>query len=581
MSKVRSLVFLVLMTIACLSACERSPQPASSDVPTGDADAWPELRQQLVEAYLEAHPMFAVYAGRHDYDGLLPDWSAEGIASEIRRLHEFRDKALAVSDAALDADTRFERDNFVARIDRDLFWIETAEAPFTNPAFYLDVMLDDLDPSPYLTRDYAPLPTRMRAYTKYARALPQAMAQVRANLRTPLALPLLEFGVSSFAGFAVFFEKDAAATFASVTDPVLQSELAEANRGAAAAMLELASWLESQRASATGDFALGADRFAKMLYATERVTTSLADLEAAGRADLERNHAALEEACAQYAPGASIPDCIARARANKPEGGSVAGARAQLAELKAFVQRAGIATIPGTEEALVAEAPPYNRVNYAYIDIPGPYENGLPSTYNISPPDPSWTAQEQNDYLPGKAALLFTSAHEVWPGHFLQFLHANRNPSIVNRLFIGYAYAEGWAHYAEEMMWEIGLVEGDPEMHIGQLTEALLRDVRVLSAIGLHTKGMTVAESEAMFVELAFADLGTARQQSKRAAWDPAFLNYTMGKLMIRKLRDDWTATRGGRAAWREFHDRFLSYGGPPIPMVRRQMLGTDNGRLF
>jgi Bacterial protein of unknown function (DUF885) len=583
MTKARRLLFL-FVTFGCLGACERSPEVTSSDAPdtpSTDFEVWPELRQPLVEAYLKAHPMFAVFAGRHEYDGQLPDWSAEGIASEIRRLHAFRDRALAVPDASLGEDARFERDNFVARVDRDLFWLETAEAPFTNPAFYLDWMLDNLDPSPYLTRDYAPLPTRMRAYTKYAKAIPTAVGQIRANLRAPLALPLLERGVSAFAGFADFFEKDVAATFASVTDPALQSELADANRSAAAAMRELASWLESQRASATGDFALGADRFAKMLLATERVTTSLADLEAAGRADLERNQTALKEACAQYVPGASIPDCIAGAQANKPEGGAVAGARAQLAELKAFVQHAGVATIPGIEEALVAESPPYNRANFAYIDIPGPYEKGLPSTYYISPPDPSWTAQEQSDYLPGKADLLFISVHEVWPGHFLQYLHANRNPSIVNRLFVGYAYAEGWGHYAEEMMWEMGLGEADPETHIGQLTNALLRDVRFLSAIGLHTQGMTVAESERMFVEQAFTDIGTARQQSARGTYDPAYLNYTMGKLMIRKLRDDWTATRGGRAAWREFHDRFLSYGGPPIPMVRRQMLGADEGELF
>ena len=130
-------------------------------------------------------------------------------------------------------------------------------------------------------------------------------------------------------------------------------------------------------------------------------------------------------------------------------------------------------------------------------------------------------------------------------------------------------------------MWEMGLGEGDAETHIGQLTNALLRNVRFLSAIGLHTEGMTVAESEKMFVEQAFTDIGTARQQSSRGTYDPAYLNYTMGKLMIRKLRDDWTATRGGQAAWREFHDRFLSYGGPPIPMVRRQMLGAEEGTLF
>ena len=365
-----------------------------------------------------------------------------------------------------------------------------------------------------------------------------------------------------------------------MTDATKQKELRDANGAAVAAMRDLASWLESQRASATGSYALGAERFARMLRMTEGVTTPLAELEAAGRADLARNQQALREACARYAPGATIPACIARMNANKPQGGAVGGAQAQLGVLKTFVQDAGVATIPGTEEALVAEAPPYNRANFAYIDIPGPYEKGLPATYYIAPPDPSWTASEQRDYLPGQADLLFTSVHEVWPGHFLQFLHSNRNPSIVGRLFVGYAFSEGWAHYAEEMMWDMGLGDGSPETHIGQLTNALLRNARFLSAIGLHTKGMTVEESERLFREEAFTDVGTARQQAARGTYDPAYLNYTMGKLMIRKLRDDWSATRGGRQAWRQFHDQFLTYGGPPIPLVRRQMLG-DGGTLF
>jgi uncharacterized protein (DUF885 family) len=117
-------------------------------------------------------------------------------------------------------------------------------------------------------------------------------------------------------------------------------------------------------------------------------------------------------------------------------------------------------------------------------------------------------------------------------------------------------------------------------MHIGQVYNALYRNVRLVSAIGLHTQGMTVAESERLFREQAFTSAGEARQQAARGTYDPGYLNYTMGKLMIRKLRDDWSASRGGRKAWREFHDAFLKYGGPPIPMVRQQMMGSG-GSLF
>ena len=187
----------------------------------------------------------------------------------------------------------------------------------------------------------------------------------------------------------------------------------------------------------------------------------------------------------------------------------------------------------------------------------------------------------QRAYVPGESDLLFTSVHEVWPGHFLNFLHANRSDWIFGRTFVGYAFAEGWAHYTEEMMVEAGLRAASPETRIGQLSNALLRNARFLSSIGLHTQGMTVAESKQLFMDEAYQDEGTARQQAARGTYDPGYLNYTMGKLMIRKLRDDWSASRGGRAAWREFHNTFLSYGGPPIPLVRGQMMGSEPAAVF
>lgn len=563
-----------------LSGCSKKEEAPAADTGAQGQQEWAKFRDGFIEDYLKAHPAFAINAGRHEFDGQLPQWSAAGIAAEIKRQHEAREGALAF-DAGLTEEQRFERDYLVARIDRDLFWLETAAAPFTNPTFYLDWMLDGLDPSAYLTREYAPLDRRMRSYLGYARSIPRVAQEIRANLRTPLPKTYVERGIAAFAGFADFYEKDLPQAFAAVKDEALHKEFAEANEAAIAAMRELARSLEGERKNATEGYALGAEKFAQMLKATEGVTTPIAELEAGGRADLKRNQEALKEACAQFAPGAKIAACIAKARANKPEGGPVQGAREQLAGLKQFLIDKQVVTIPSTEEALVNEAPPYNRANFAYIDIPGPYEKGIASTYYISPPDPSWTKEVQRDYLPGRTDLLFTSVHEVWPGHFLQFLHSNRSGSIVGRLFVGYAFAEGWAHYSEEMMWEMGVGDGDPETHIGQLSNALLRNARFLSAIGLHTGGMSVAESERLFREEAYQDVGSARQQAARGTYDPAYLNYTMGKLMIRKLRDEWTASRGGRAAWREFHDQFLGYGGPPIPMVRAAMLGKSEGPLF
>ena len=573
----RALALLAAALLLVVAGCQQATRPAWLPSTPSRAAAWDDYVTALLESEFNADPPTAVWTGRHEFDGRLPDWSRTGIDSEIRRIHAQRERALQFADAALDEGRRFERDYVAARLDADLFWLESAQSPFTDPSYYSG----GLDPNVYVAREYAPLADRLRAYIKYAEAIPAAAAQIRQNLRTPMPRSYVQIGRITYGGLATFFEEDVPAIFSAVTDAKLQADLRRANAGAIAAMRGLDGWLATLEATAGDRFALGPERFGEMLRRTELVDVPLPRLKEAAERDLARNLAALRAACATYAPGQSDQSCIDKMQSDKPRDAAVAGAQAQLAGLRAFVADHHLVTIPSDDQARVAEAPAYERYNLAYVRIPGPYEKNLPATFYIAPPDPSWTQAEQDAYVPGKAALLFISVHEVWPGHFLQFLHSNRSKTPVGQIFISYAFSEGWAHYVEEMMWEAGLGAGDAEMHIGQLHLALLRNVRLLSAIGLHTGGMTVAESEAMFRDKAFMDPGNARQQAARGTFDPAYGNYTLGKLMIAKLRNDWTATRGGRSAWKDFHDQFLSYGAPPVPLVRRAMLGEDAGPLF
>ena len=543
------------------------------------AGGWDHGVRSFLDGYFELHPTFASGAGRHEYDGRLPDWSPEGFEREIAWLRAERARAAEFDPATLDERRAFERELLSVIVDSDLFWLEDAEWHRRNPLFYAGA----IDPNLYLARDYAPLARRMRAFVDYARAVPRAAGQMRAQLLTPMPRTHAELGEMTFAGLAGYLESDVPAVFATVADPDLQAEFQEANAAAARALRELGAWFHEQippPGTDAGEFRLGAERFARMLRETERVDMPLAELEAAGRRELERNLAALREALAAYAPGLPVADGLARMHARKPAEGPVEAARRQLAGLRRFVEERGLVSIPGEEEARIAEAPPYQRWNSAYIDIPGPYDRHLPSVYYIAPPDPSWSPAEQEQYIPNEADLLFVTIHEVWPGHFLQFLHSNRAESELGRLFVTYGFAEGWAHYSEEMMWEAGFGGGDPFLRLGQLQNALLRNVRYLVALGLHAGTMTLEEAERMFREQGLQDPASARQQAARGAFDPGYLNYTLGKLLVRKLRDDWTAPRGGREAWREFHDRFLSYGGPPVPLVRKAMLG-EMGKLL
>jgi len=565
-----ALVLPVLLIAACAREPEKPPAVPPAPAPVA-APAWPDFAAAFIESRFEADPAFAVQSGRHEFDGRMPDWSRASIEADVAELRGQRTELQKFAAAAMTPAQRFEARYLEWIIDREIFWLASAEEPFRNPAWYID----RLDPSMYLTRDYAPLPKRLEGFLGYLRAVPTLTSEIRANLRTPLPRAFIERGTAAFSGYATFYRTEMPGIFAQLTDDRLKQELNAANAAAAQAMDGLSTWLQSQRTTANDAFALGAAKFSEMLRATERVDLSLEELELVGRKDLERNLAALTEACAAFAPKATLAACVDRMRADKPSGGSVDGARAQLADLRQFVADRKIVSIPRQEQALVAEAPPYNRGNFAYISIPGPYENpDVKATYYVAPPNPKWSAAERRAYLPGRAYLLFVSAHEVWPGHYLQSQFSNANPSRVAALWWDYAFAEGWAHYAEEMMYDAGLGGGDPEMRIGMLANALLRDVRFISAICLHAGCMSLDESEKMFREKAFADAGNARQQALRGTYDPGYLAYTLGKLMIRRLRDDWLAANPA-ASPQQFHDRLLSLGSPPVPMARQEMLGA------
>jgi hypothetical protein len=584
MKQINFYIFILSLT-AFFAGCQPQTAPQSNQTANTNGNIttanvqWGKYVEGFLNEYFVANPQVAVYSGKHEFDGKLPDWSEDGLKKEIARLKAERDKAAAFKDDQLDEQQRFERDYLIAQIDKDLFWRETADQPHANPYFYSD----SLDPDVYVSREYAPLDTRIKSYTAYAKNVPNALAQIKTNLKLPLPKTLVKIGRTTIGGLADFYSKDVPTVFASVKDEQSQKDFKEANDGAIKAVKEFDSWLGEQEKSATDNFALGADKFKQMLKQTEGVDIDLVKLEEIAKQDLQKNLDAFKQECEKFAPGKTLPECNAQVSASKAEGKDVVeAATKQLADLRKFIQEKDVVSIPGTEECKVAQAPPYKAWNFAYINIPGPYETNLPSVYYVSPPDPSWSKEKQDAYIPGKGSLLFTSVHEGYPGHFLQFLHANRSKSKFGQVFVGYAFAEGWAHYTEEMMYDAGLGAGDPELHLGQLQEALLRNVRFLSTIGMHTKGVTVEESKKMFVEQGLQDEGNAEQQANRGTFDPAYLNYTMGKLMIRKLREDWTASRGGRSGWKQFHDQFLTYGGPTIPLVRRAMMGSsDNGSLF
>ena len=561
-----------LVAASVLVGCDSgTPQPDPETVAPPD---WGRFTDEFIERHFDAAPTAGVWAGRHEYDGQLPNVSAAAIESRSAMLRGFAERAQAEFPAGSLSDSEdLERQNLVAAIDGMLFGVEVAEYHRRNPAWYTGTV----SPSVYVSREYASKSVRLEALTAYLGNLPAFLEQMRETLEPPFPRPFVRSAIVRFKGLASHLQDDVPALFAEVEDAELQSAFAEALASAVAAVREIEAWLDLQFEEGTDDYALGEERYRELLWRRYRIDLDWRTLKDVAEADLERNLELLRATCEIFDPEITVIDCAAKVRDDKPEAGAVARANEQLPELKAFLLKADIMGIPSDETAYVAEAPAYRRTNSAYIEIPGPYEQGLPAVYYIAGPDPAWPPEVQRQYVPGEADLLNTSVHEVWPGHFLHSLYYKRSSNRVGKVLRNGMLNEGWAHYAEELMQEAGLGDGRPLVRVGQILDALMRDVRFLSSIGLHVEGMNVETSRQMFADLAHLDPGNAEQQALRGTYDPGYFAYTVGKLIIRKMREDWTATRGGRAAWAEFHETLLSLGSAPLPVLRKAMMGPDD----
>ncbi len=560
------------LLIGCSSSAPKTASTTSDDLPSRFEDLAPFIAGHLYRL----EPADAVSLGIHKYDGVLPDRTPAALEDAANLLARDRAALRSFDAGTLTPAQREERDVLVNEIESRRFNLVERDIYRTNPMSYSGAI--NLDA--YILRDYAPAVTRAAAVIKLCEALPAYLAQARTNLKLPMPRPWIDTALLQTNGYLEFADHDVRVELGNIDVPLAnQAEINPALDTCKAALAEHAAWLTAQQPQATTNFALGAARFIEMLKVQEGVETDLPRLRAIAEADLQRNTRAIEEAARAIDPKRSVAEVVHAMAEIKPGPTEVLGVATNQAELlRKFIIDHQIVSIPSSEDATVRESPPFQRWNAAFLDRPGVFETKpLPSYYYISPPDPKWPLAEQRAYIPPTADLLFTTVHEVYPGHFLHGLHIKNNPSRVLQSFCTYSMSEGWAHYAEEMMFDAGVGDHTPQARIGMLKEALLRNVRFVVAIGEHTGDMTVEQATALFEDKAFVDPGNARQQAVRGTFDPMFLAYTLGKVMIRNLRADWLAAHP-KATPMAFHDAFLAHGCAPIPMIRRAMLGPAAG---
>ena len=535
-------------------------------------NAFEDLSRRLIEEYWSFYPTSGSRIGKHEYDGRLPDLSRASLQRRVEQVQKGLASLSAVEPDAGDADKVLSHRMLELFLQREHFALTELRPLENNPmrqVGYLDV-------SGYLNRGYAPLADRLESATRVLRQVPDFLDGLGAALADGIARPVLDMSIEAYAGMAKFYREDLTAAAGDVAPP---GGFNAAREAAAAALDRFVEDLKERSRDAPSDFAIGPALYARMMEVGEGLATPVSELETLGLADLDRNQERIAEVAASITPGRAVKDIVEDISGSHPSAdGLIAETRDMLEEIRQALIDLDLISIPSEDRCQVVETPSYMRYAFAAMDSAGALETQAnESFYYVTPVDPGWTARQQEEWLSNfnYDTLKVVSVHEVYPGHFVHHLHNRygRPLPLVNRVATSYAFTEGWAHYTEQMMVEGEYAANSPNLRLTQLLEALVRDCRFLCSIWMHTQGMTMEDATRFFMDHAYMGELPARREALRGTFDPGYLNYTLGKLMILKLRSDYRREKGGAYSLKGFHDQLLSYGAPALPLVRQAML--------
>jgi uncharacterized protein (DUF885 family) len=528
-------------------------------------------------AYLyEVLPTQACLDGVHLHDDLLEDLSRAAIDADVRALSGFGRRLHQIDASALSPVEQVEHRIVGSNIESRMYELEAIRTWDRNPQVYSDALGMSLAGQALFA--YSAETERARRVVSKLRQVPRLVQAARENVKDTPGI-FVKVGLEAWRGTLKFIESDLPRAFSGLDDLHILGDLADTSTEAAVAITSYLDYLENDLAPrAKASFRLGRERFEHKLKVEEGITLSADRLLSIAMREL---HEVQEEfrSVAGRLNGGDPLDVWRRAKEEHPAPGTLAAvAQSHLKELEEFLERQGIVTVPASEPIVVAPTPEFYRWASASMWTPGPFE-AKPSRayYYLTDVDRSWPAERQNEHLRdfNLPTLWSISIHEVYPGHFLQAQHSRGVESKVRKstLLASNAFVEGWAHYCEQMMMEAGFRRGDHALRLGQLAESLVRLARFVVAIRLHCEDLSVEQGMRFFRDEAFLEEATARREAERGTFDPGYVVYSLGKLMMLKLRHDYQEQVAGRFSLRGFHDAVLAQGTAPLWAHRRLLL--------
>jgi uncharacterized protein (DUF885 family) len=536
-------------------------------------------------AYLqEVHPGQASLDGVHLHDDLLEDLSRPAIDAHVRALAGFSRRLHQIDSALLPPVERVEHPIVAANIEGRMFELEQVRTWERNPQGYGELLGTSLASQTLFA--YAPEPDRARRVLSKLRQTPRLVQAARENVRETAGI-FVKVALETWRGVLSFIDRDLPRAFGTLDDLHLLGDLADASTEAAAAVTSYIDYLERDlMPRAKASFRLGRDRFEQKMKLDEGIEIAVDRLLGIALRELHDTQEEFRAIAGRLNGGDPLAAWREAKDQHPPAGELVNVAREQVEELLTFLQRTALVTMPQSEPVVVAPSPEFYRWAFASMWTPGPFElKPSRAYYYITDVDRAWPPERQKEHLRdfNYPTLWNISIHEVYPGHFLHFQHLRQVESKVRKstFFSPASFVEGWAHYCEQMMIEAGFRRNDPRIKLGQLAESLVRLARFIVAIRLHCEDLSVEQGMRFFRDEAFLEETTARREAERGTFDPTYLVYSVGKLMMLKLRSDYKEQQGAKFSLRAFHDTVLGQGTAPFWAHRRLLLQDAGAALL
>ncbi len=567
-------VALTGVVTSLLAACTSGPKLSGPDL------AVHQMGEKYLQEYLAWRPGAGTSLGLHQYDGKVTDYSRESIAAENARLRQWRNTLAAVNLNGLSQQASVDVRALRSALERELFAFEVTRDYTHNPMTYAGA----IDLTGYAQRDFAPKPARLKSVIAILNQTPAIVAAGRVNLDERLPRTYVATAIDQANGTAEFINDDLVKAFSDVKDAALQSQFTQARATASEAMKGFATWLEREKVPKADDrFAIGTLGYMRMLHDGELLEQSPEEVLAIGMRELRREQAVFADAARRIDPTKpAIEVCRMMQREHPSEQDLLPESRKHLESIRQFVMARDLVSFPSQVPVILEETPKFERhASTAMMDSPGPFEKAKQAFYYITPTEPEWSATRKEEWLSSFNYYTtdVTTIHEAYPGHYVQFLHLNASSATPwAKAFGSYAYIEGWAHYCERMVIDEGFPTGADDLthakyRLAQSQDSLLRICRLCVAVQMHCQSMTVDQATQFFMREGYFAEAPAREEANRGTHDPGYGFYTLGKLQILKLRDDYQRQEGDKFSLKAFHNAMLDNGQPPVRLLREILL--------